>query len=175
MKANNEGRFEFSVLLVKPNAVRLGLVGILRQEVVEAGFDIAAEGETLVTRKIAEEMYQTLSEKKEPVIDHIISGPCYAFVVIGNSTIAALREFAGHTKWKNRPAKGLRGKYSQDYIRNSVHTPDSHKEVVEELRKVIPHITHSLLDSQLADELACFLVNEERINSGERILSQYSV
>jgi len=171
---NNEARPEFSTLLVKPNAVKLGLVGLLRQELIESGYNIVAEDAVEVKRGEAVRMYGHLSKKGESVIDHIVSGPSYAFVVYGLGVIHSLRDLAGCTAWKERPAKGLRGKYAQDFIQNSVHTPDSHKESVEHLQSLVPRVVQELLRTQLADDLYIFLTDEEGIKNGKRLVSQYT-
>lgn len=169
-----EARPEFSTLLVKPNAVKLGLIGILRQELIESGYDIVAEEVVEVKRNKAVRMYEHLGEKRGPVIDHIVSGPSYVFVVYGLDVIHSLRDLAGSTAWKERPAKGLRGKYAQDFIQNSVHTPDSHKESVEHLRLLVPRVVQELLRTQLADDLYAFLTDEEGIKNGKRFVNQYA-
>lgn len=163
----NEFKPEFSILLVKPNAVKLGLVGLLRQELIESGYEIVAEDTVKIEKDKAIKMYEHLREKGIPVIDHIVSGPSYAFVVYGHDVVHSLRDLAGSTAWKDREARGLRGKYAQDYIQNSVHTPDSRKESVENLQSLLPDIVDKLLKTQLADDLHAFL--NEGVNYGERL------
>jgi nucleoside-diphosphate kinase len=168
-------KMEFSFLLVKPNATKVGLTGILRQELIEAGFDIVGEQQIRISRYAAETFYSSLGEKKEPVIEHITSGDSYVFMVYGSGVIKRLREFQGHTEWKDRPAKGLRGKYAVDHIQNSVHCPDSHQEAVTELEIVFTDLKEKMLKSQLADEIYEFLNDSEAIEKGERYLSAYAV
>lgn len=175
IQGNSPERMEFSFLLVKPNATNVGLVGILRQELVEAGFDIVAEQEIRISRYAAEILYSSLGEKKEPVIEHITSGDSYVFMVYGPGVIKRLREFQGYTAWKERPAKGLRGKYAVNHVRNSVHCPDSHRESVVELDCVFTDLREKVLKSQLADEIFEFLTDKEAIEHGERYLSAYAV
>jgi|SRR5581483_4261671 len=168
-------RMEFSFLLIKPNAVKTGMTGILRQELIEAGFDIVTEQSTRISRYGAEVFYSSLGEKKEPVIEHIVSGDSHVFVVYGLGTIKRLRDLQGHTAWKDRPAKGLRGKYAFDHIQNSVHCPDSYRESVVELNEVFSDIRDKMLKSQLADEVVEFLNNTEAIENGEKYLSTYAI
>ncbi len=166
---------EFSFMLVKPNATKVGLVGVIRQELIEAGFDIVEEQQLRISRYAAEVFYSSLGEKKEPVIEHITSGDSHVFMIFGPNVIKKLREFQGHTAWKDRPAKGLRGKYAFDHIQNSVHCPDSHKEAAVELEEVFTDLKDKMLKSQLADEIVEFLSDTEAIEKGERYLSTYAI
>lgn len=166
---------EFSFLLVKPNAVKTGLTGTIRQELVKAGFDIVNEKDLRINRFGGEVLYHSLGNKKGPVVDHIVSGESHVFVVVGLDAIRKLRELQGNTEWKDRPAKGLRGKYATDHIQNSVHCPDSYKEAVDEFNLVFPNIRDEMLKTQLADELHGFLNNQEAIDKSKRYLSAYAV
>ncbi len=168
-------KMEFSFLLVKPNAAKVGLVGVIRQELIEAGFDIVAEQGIRISRYGANLFYSSLGEKKEPVIDHITSGDSYVFMVYGDGAVKKLREFQGHTAWKDRPVKGIRRKYAFDHIQNSVHCPDSHRESVAELEHVFTDLKDKMLESQLADEVFEFLTDREAIKKGERYLSTYAI
>src|SRR3990170_1664423 len=170
---NAPEKMEFSFLLVKPNATKVGLVGVLRQELIEAGFDIVEDQKIRISRHAAEVFYSSLGEKKEPVIEHITSGDSHVFMVHGLGAIKKLREFQGHTTWKDRQARGLRGKYAIDHIQNSVHCPDSHKEAALELEEVFTELNEKMLKSQLADEVVEFLSDTEAIEKGERYLSAY--
>lgn len=167
--------FEFSFLLVKPNAVKTGLTGVIKQELIKAGLDLITEKDVRIGRYGAEIFYNSLGDKKEDVIQHIISGSSHVFVVCGYGTIGKLRELQGQTAWKNRPAKGLRGKYAFDHIQNSIHCPDSYKEAVDEFNLVFPDIRDELMKSQLKNELTKFLSNEEAIKKGKKHLSTYAV
>lgn len=172
---NVSEKMEFSFLLIKPNATKMGLVGVLRQELIEAGFNIVAEQEVKILRSAAEIIYGSLGEKKEPVIEHITTGESYVFMVYGLGVIRNLREFQGHTAWKDRPAKGLRGRYAVDYVQNSFHCPDSHRESVVELEYVFTELKEKMLKSQLANEVFEFLTDTEAIENGEKYLSAYAV
>ena len=168
-------KMEFSFLVVKPNATRAGLVGVLRQELIGAEFCIVAEQKVGISRYAAEVFYNHLGKKRGPVIEHITSGDSYVFLIYGLGVIRKLRELQGHTEWKDRPAKGLRGKYAVDHIQNSVHCPDSYKESVIGFEQVFADLKEKMLKSQLADELFEFLTDKEALENGERYISAYAV
>lgn len=165
---------EYTIALIKPNGVCSGMVGFLRQELLDQGFEIVAEEEIIVGGKEANLMYSHLGDKARPIIDHITSGPSHAFVIRGVDAIRKLREAVGCTQWKDRPAKGLRGRYGFDFIQNTIHAPDCRKEAAEEFHKLIPDITETFLnETRLSDEFNSFLAKAERIKSNERILNPY--
>lgn len=168
-------KMEFSFLLVKPNAVKVGLVGRIRQELIEEGFNIVLEQNIRISRYGAELFYSSLGDKKEPVIEHITSGDSHVFMVFGLDVIQKMRELQGHTAWKDRLATGLRGKYAVDHIQNSVHCPDSHREAVVELEQVFTELKDIILRSQLADEVYGFLTDNYSIENGKKYLSAYAV
>jgi len=168
-------KFEFSFLLVKPNAVKTGLVDTIRDELLDEGLDIIGEITIKLDRRAGEIFYSSLGDKKDEIIDHLVSGDSHVFVMCGNGIIKRLRQLQGHTAWKDRPAAGLRGKYAFNHIENSTHCPDSHKEAVDEFNLVFPDIKDTLMQTQLKDELTEFLTDEESINSGERHLSTYAI
>jgi len=166
---------EFTILILKPNAVRLGLTGVVRQELFEQKFDVIANEPVIINRRQAHQMYDGLGDRKQDVVDHVVSGPSYGFAIFGQDVIRGVRELVGCTAWQDRPAKGLRGRYAQDHIRNSVHAPDSHKESAMEYLQLFPDITDKILKGQLADEFRQFLNNRQAIEFGERFVNQYSV
>lgn len=174
-KPETPNKKEFSLLLIKPNAVKVGLIGVIRQELIEAGFDIVIEKEARLSSFEGELLYRGLGAKKAPVIEHIISGNSHVFLVYGEEVIKRLRELIGCTAGKDRPAKGLRGRYAFDPVQNSAHSADSHREVVEELNYVFTDIKEAILRSQLAEELHSFLTDQQSIIKGERYPNQYAV
>lgn len=152
--------YEFSFLIVKPNAVKTGLTGVIRQELVEAGMDIICESTIRLDRRAAEIFYCKVGDQKDEAISHVTSGDSYIFMVFGTDIVRRLLEIRGRTAWKERISTGLRKKYAFDHIQNSVHCPDSYEEAVDGLNLVFPQIRDMLLKTQLSDELVSFLLED---------------
>ncbi len=150
---------EFTFLLVKPSAVKEGLVPILRQRLIEAGLEVIQERYLTISRIIGEKLYSHLNgySVKEDVIDHIVSGDSYIFVIYGNGVIPTVRDFLGNDARYGREPKGIRGRYSIDNIQNVAHAPDKIEEPIFQFQLIAPEITKNLLSNQLSDELWGFL------------------
>lgn len=104
-------------------------------------FDITKQGFTFYDTTLAKKHYDNLKEKPffGEVIDYMISGRIYAFVVEGDeNTIEVLRSMVGATK---NPVPGtirfdMREKYGfdqNDTMRNVVHCSDSQENGEKEI------------------------------------------
>jgi nucleoside-diphosphate kinase len=131
---------ERTLVLIKPDAVRRGLVGeiISRLERKELAFD------TLVMRtmdaQLADEHYAEHVEKAfyPPLKAFMTSGPLVAAIVSGDHAVAVVRALVGATDGRAAAAGTIRGDLSLSNRENLVHASDSVESAQREIKLWFP-------------------------------------
>ena len=118
---------ERTLILVKPDAVRRGLVGETLGRLERKGLVLLALALRTIDRETAEVHYaQHLGRDFYPkLIDFITSGPSVAVVAEGERAIEAVRSLWGTTDGVKAAPGTLRGDYSSSNRENLVHASDS--------------------------------------------------
>ena len=123
--------------MIKPCAQARGVTSFMKADIDAAGFHIEQEKELTLTREQAEWLYREHSEKGHfnDLVDFTISGPVTLLVLSseGDNVPAQFRELMGPTDISKAPAESLRGKYAEDFRRNSIHGSDGNESAAEEL------------------------------------------
>ena len=90
---------ERTFIMVKPDGVQRGLVGMILQRIEEKGFKIVAMKLAQMPEEKAKEHYAEHVGKKfyQDLVDFITSGPSVSLVVEGRGAIAAMRKMNGAT------------------------------------------------------------------------------
>lgn len=118
---------EWSLLLIKPDAVVRNHIGRIICRVEEKDYRIVAIDKVQLERKEAEAFYDIHRGKPffNKLCDYISSAPCVPMVVEGEDVIQGLRELIGATD----PAEAAPGTIRKDFAlngtQNSVHASDS--------------------------------------------------
>ena len=129
-----------SFVLIKPDAVRRGLVGA-----VLARFE--AKGLRLVTLQLrqvtGEESDQHYAEHVDrpfypPLRTFITSGPSVALVVEGDEAIEVVRALNGATDGRKAAPGTIRGDFSLSNRENLVHASDSQESAAREIATFFP-------------------------------------
>lgn len=131
---------ERTLVLIKPDAVRRGLVGeiISRLERKGLGFD------TLVLRtmngEMADEHYAEHVEKAfyPPLKEFMTSGPLVAAIVSGDQAVSVVRALVGATDGRVAAAGTIRGDLSLSNRENLVHASDSVESAEREIKLWFP-------------------------------------
>jgi nucleoside-diphosphate kinase len=118
---------ERTLILIKPDAVRRRLAGVILGRIEARGFEIRAGRLLTASRELGEEHYAEHREKPffGDLVDFITSGPTWALVVEGEGAIATMRKTIGATNPANAEPGTLRGDFAMSMPDNLVHGSDS--------------------------------------------------
>lgn len=127
---------ERTFVLVKPDAVRRGLVGEVVARFERRGFEIKAMKMLSVERTLAEEHYAEHREKDffGELVDSITSGPVVAFVLEGPDAIAVVRRMMGATNPIDADPGTIRGDMGLEIVANVVHGSDGAESAEREIK-----------------------------------------
>ncbi|WP_019809487.1 nucleoside-diphosphate kinase [Saccharomonospora halophila] len=134
---------ERTLVLVKPDGVKRGLVGEVIARIERKGLSLAAMDLRDVPRSVAEEHYAEHKDKPfyGELLDFITSGPVVAMAVEGSRAVTAFRQLAGGTDPVDKATPGtLRGDYALEVQFNLVHGSDSPESAERELKLWFPDL-----------------------------------
>jgi nucleoside-diphosphate kinase len=118
---------ERTLVLVKPDGVRRGLIGEVIFRIERKGLRITAMDLRLVTREIAEQHYGEHVEKPffGELVSFITGGPVVAMIVEGPDAVRAMRALMGATNPIEATPGSIRGDCATEIGQNIVHGSDS--------------------------------------------------
>lgn len=133
---------ERTLVLVKPDGVRRGLVGEVISRLERKGLTLVAAELRTLDRGIAERHYAEHTEKPffGELVDFITSGPLVAVVVEGPRAVDAVRGLMGVTDPVQANPGSLRGDYALEIGQNLVHGSDSVPSAEREVRLFFPDL-----------------------------------
>ena len=131
---------ERTLVIVKPDGVRRGLVGEIVGRLERKGMTIAAMELRTLERDTAEEHYGEHREKPffGELVDFITSGPLVALVAEGPRVIEAWRAMIGVTDPVKAAPGSVRGDHALVVTENLVHGSDSAESAVREIKLFFP-------------------------------------
>nr|NP_001155162.1 uncharacterized protein LOC100176380 [Ciona intestinalis]BAH59279.1 radial spoke protein NDK/DM44 [Ciona intestinalis] len=118
--------------VIKPHAVKEGLVGDIISVIMDAGFDITALSMQTVQKANAEEFYEiykgVVAEYKS-MVDELCNGSCVVLEISGNDqdVPSKFRQLCGPSDpeiGRHLRPKTLRAMFGKDAIQNAVHCTD---------------------------------------------------
>ena len=127
---------ESTLLIVKPDGVRRGLIGEVLRRAEDKGLRIAEIRSLTIDRSLAEEHYGEHRDKPffGELVGFITSGPVVVARLEGEGAIAAWRTIMGPTDPANAPPGTIRGDYGTIITENLVHGSDSPESAERELK-----------------------------------------
>jgi nucleoside-diphosphate kinase len=127
---------ESTLLIVKPDAVRRGLIGEVLRRVEAKGLRLAELRMITIERVTAEEHYGEHREKPffDELVEFIGSGPVVVARVEGERAVPVLRSLIGSTDPALAPPGTIRGDYALIITENLVHGSDSNESADRELK-----------------------------------------
>jgi nucleoside-diphosphate kinase len=127
---------ESTLLIVKPDGVRRGLVGEILRRVEAKGLTIDELDLRTIDRGTAEEHYGEHRQKPffEELVAFITSGPVVVARVTGESAISCWRTLMGPTDPVAAAPGSIRGDYATVITENIVHGSDSPESAARELK-----------------------------------------
>jgi len=125
-----------TLLIVKPDAVRRGLIGEILRRVEAKGLRIDDLRLITIDRALAEEHYGEHVGKPffGELVEFITSGPVVVARVTGENAVAALRGLMGATNPIEATPGTIRGDFATLIGENAVHGSDSPESAERELR-----------------------------------------
>lgn len=116
-----------TLVLIKPDAVRRGLVGEIIGRIERKGLHIVAAKLLKPSRDLAERHYAEHKGKEfyDGLIDFITSGPLMALAVHGVNAVSACRQLAGKTNPIESAPGTIRGDFGLLTSQNLIHASDS--------------------------------------------------
>jgi nucleoside-diphosphate kinase len=133
-----------TLVLVKPDGVRRGLVGEVIRRVETKGYRLAALELRAATPELLAEHYAEHQGKPfyQPLVDFMLSGPVAAMVVEGQRVIEGFRSLAGATDPTVAAPGTIRGDLGRDWgeavQQNLVHGSDSPESAAREIALWFP-------------------------------------
>ncbi|MGA8543234.1 MAG: nucleoside-diphosphate kinase [Thermoplasmata archaeon] len=130
-----EGSQERTLVLVKPDGVKRGLVGEIVGRLERKGLKIVAVKSLHVTPEHAQRHYAEHQGKPfyPSLIQHITSGPVVVVAFEGRSAIAVVRLLTGATNPQTADPGTVRGDLALGITANLVHASDSPESAAREL------------------------------------------
>ena len=131
---------ERTLVLVKPDGVRRGLVGEVVTRLERKGLTLVALELRTLARETAEEHYGEHRERPffGELVDFTTGGPLVAMVVEGPRAVEAVRTLMGVTDPVKSAPGSLRGDYALEIGQNLVHGSDSPESAKREIGIFFP-------------------------------------
>jgi nucleoside-diphosphate kinase len=133
---------ERTLVLIKPDAVRRGLIGDILARLERKGLAIDAMRLRTMDKSLADQHYAEHVEKPfyPPLRDFMLGGPLVSLVVSGDEAIAVVRALVGATDGRKAAAGTIRGDLSLSNRENLVHASDSADSAKREIALWFPDL-----------------------------------
>jgi nucleoside-diphosphate kinase len=133
---------ERTLVLVKPDGVRRGLVGDVIARIERKGMTIVAMNMRTLPRDTAESHYDEHRAKPffGELVEFITGGPLVAMVVEGPRAVEAFRALAGATDPVKAAPGTIRGDHALEIQENVVHGSDSLESAEREIKLFFPDL-----------------------------------
>lgn len=127
---------ERTLVLIKPDAVRRGLVGEIIARFERKGLAIDALVLRELDAALADQHYAEHADKPfyPPLREFMTSGNLVAAIISGDQAISVVRALVGATDGRAAAAGTIRGDYSLSNRENLVHASDSPESAEREIK-----------------------------------------
>lgn len=131
-----------TLVLVKPDGVRRGLVGEVISRLERRGLTLVAMQLRTLDRESATRHYGEHEGKPffEGLVDFITGGPLVALVVEGPNAVEAVRGLMGATDPVKSAPGSIRGDFALEIGENIVHGSDSAESAAREIGIFFPDL-----------------------------------
>jgi nucleoside-diphosphate kinase len=126
---------ERSLVLIKPDAMRRNLAGVIISRLERRGLKIIAMRMLRMDRTLAQKHYAVHKDKAffNDLVEFITATPIIAVVFEGERAIEAIRQTMGTTDPLKAAAGSVRGDFGLDIQQNLVHGSDSAENAEKEI------------------------------------------
>ena len=127
---------ERSLVLIKPDAVKRGLTGIIISRLEGQGLKLVALKMLQLDESLAQRHYAPHREKAffDSLVAYISSAPIVAAVFEAEGAVDLIRKAMGATDPTEAEAGTIRGDFGLDIEHNTIHGSDSVETAQEEIR-----------------------------------------
>jgi nucleoside-diphosphate kinase len=134
---------ERTLVLIKPDAVRRGLVGQVLSRLERKGLALVAMALRQIDAELADRHYEEHLARDfyPPLRAFITSGPLVALVAEGDQAIAVVRALTGATDGRTAAPGTIRGDFSLSNRENLVHASDSLESAAREIALWFPELS----------------------------------
>ena len=131
-----------TLVLLKPDAVRRGLVGAILSRFENRGLELVAMELRTIDAAKADEHYAEHVERDfyPPLRAFVTSGPLVALVLRGDSAVEVVRGINGATDGRKAQPGTIRGDLSLSNRENLVHGSDSPESAEREIKIWFPDL-----------------------------------
>ena len=131
-----------TLVLLKPDTVRRGLIGEVLGRFEAKGLRIVAMDLRTIDGELADQHYAEHVEKAfyPPLRDFVVSGPMVAIVLEGDEAIEVVRALNGATDGRKAAPGTIRGDLSLSNRENLVHGSDSEESAAREIKIWFPDL-----------------------------------
>ncbi|MEA1938800.1 MAG: nucleoside-diphosphate kinase [Pseudomonadota bacterium] len=118
---------ERTLSIIKPDATKRNLTGIINSRFEEAGLRIIAQKRMHLTQVQAEQFYAVHAERSfyDTLCEFMSSGPVVVQILEGEDAIARNRQIMGATNPANADPGTIRADFAESIEANSVHGSDA--------------------------------------------------
>ncbi len=133
---------ERTLVLVKPDGVRRGLVGEIVGRIERKGLTLIAGRFFTIDEELAGKHYAEHTSKPffRDLVDFITSGPVMALAVEGPDAVTIVRTLMGPTNPVDAPPGTIRGDLATEITFNLIHGSDSPESASRELGLFFPEL-----------------------------------
>ena len=126
---------EKTLSIIKPDATKRNLTGLINAKFENAGLRIIAQKRLQLTKSMAEKFYEI--HKNRPfynnLVDFMISGPVVVQVLVGDNAVKLNRTVMGATNPEDAEEGTIRKEFAESIEANSVHGSDSVENAQKEI------------------------------------------
>ena len=118
---------ERTLSIIKPDATKRNLTGLINAKFENAGLKIIAQKRLQLTRSMAEKFYEIHKDRPffNDLVDFMISGPVIVQVLEGDNAVKLNRDIMGATNPDDAEEGTIRKEFAESIEANSVHGSDS--------------------------------------------------
>jgi nucleoside-diphosphate kinase len=118
---------EQTLSIIKPDAVKKGVIGKIIDRFESNGLRIAAMKKLQLSEEVAGNFYGVHRERPffKDLVEFMTSGPVVVMVLEGENAVAKNRELMGATNPKEADAGTIRADFAESIDANAVHGSDS--------------------------------------------------
>lgn len=118
---------ELTFSIIKPNAIKKGVIGDVIETFEKNGLKIAAAKLNVISKDKCQEFYAEHKERPffGELVSFMTSGPVMLLVLSGENAVAKNREIMGATDPKKAAVGTIRAIYGDNVGENAVHGSDS--------------------------------------------------
>lgn len=128
---------ERTYIMLKPDALKRGLVGEVISRIERKGYKIADCKMMTLDEPILREHYAHIADRPffPDIVEYMTSGPVLAMIVEGENAVKGMRIIMGATKFEEAQAGTIRGDYAFCTSENIIHGSDSVENAAIEIER----------------------------------------